>query len=88
MVYIDESPNGSVDLTDLENKLKKYSNMQNESRVKIGAFSAASNITGILVDVNKITILLHKFNTLAFWDYATAAPHVNINMNPFVQNQE
>ena len=48
----------------------------------IGCFSAASNITGILSDVDSITVTLHKFGALAFWDYATAAPYVNIDMNP------
>lgn len=50
----------------------------------IGCFCAASNITGNLVDVNSITICLHKHGALAFWDYATAAPYVKIDMNPVV----
>lgn len=48
----------------------------------IGCFSAASNITGILADVDTITVMLHKHGALAFWDYATAAPYVKIDMNP------
>jgi selenocysteine lyase/cysteine desulfurase len=79
MVYIDENEQGEIDLNDLESKLEHFKNTDN---TKIGVFSAASNITGILVDTNKITILLHKYNALAFWDYATAAPYVEINMNP------
>ena len=79
MVYIDENEQGEIDLNDLESKLEHYKNRDN---TKIGVFSAASNITGILVDTNKITILLHKYNALSFWDYATAAPYVEINMNP------
>jgi selenocysteine lyase/cysteine desulfurase len=27
---------------------------------------------------------LHKYNALAFWDYASAAPYVKIDMNPLV----
>lgn len=80
MVYIDESNDGEIDLNDLEAKLKHYANRKT---VKIGAFSAASNVTGILTDTNKITTLLHRYNCLAFWDYATAAPYIQINMNPF-----
>lgn len=68
MVYIDENDQGEIDLEDLERKLKKYSETPNK---KIGAFSAASNVTGVLVDTNKVTILLHKYNAVAFWDYAT-----------------
>lgn len=50
----------------------------------IGCFTAASNITGILTDVDAVTICLHKYGALAFWDYATAAPYVNIDMNPII----
>ena len=50
----------------------------------IGCFSAASNITGILADVNAVTTTLHKHGALAFWDYATAGPYVDIDMNPVV----
>ena len=53
---------------DLEEKLKEYS----DRPLKIGTFSAASNVTGILTDVNKVSALLHRYNALSFWDYATA----------------
>ena len=51
-------------------------------RQLIGCFSAASNVTGILVDVDSINVCLHKHGALAFWDYATAAPYVKVDMNP------
>lgn len=47
----------------------------------IGSFSAASNVTGIISDVKRVTRLLKEYSALAFWDYATAAPYLNINMN-------
>lgn len=50
----------------------------------VGCFSAASNISGILADVNAITVTLHKHGALSLWDYATAAPYVEIDMNPVV----
>ena len=50
----------------------------------IGSFIAASNITGILNDDLAITALLRSRGALALWDYATAAPYVNIDMNPKV----
>ena len=31
-----------------------------------------------------ITALLHSYGALAFWDYASAAPYVNIDVNPKV----
>lgn len=48
----------------------------------IGCFSAASNITGILTDVDSVTECLHRHGALAFWDYATAAPYVKVDMHP------
>lgn len=41
-------------------------------RLMIGAFSAASNLTGVLTDPDPVTSLLHRYGALAFWDYATA----------------
>ncbi len=45
-------------------------------------FCAASNVTGILNDDLGITSVLHSHGALSFWDYATAAPHTNIDVNP------
>lgn len=86
MVYATEAEDGSIDLQDLEIKLKKYE--KEESRVKIGSFCAASNITGTIAEIDKITILLHRYGFLAFWDYATAAAYIKIDMNPFIKKEE
>ena len=56
--------------------------MVQNQRILIGCFSAASNITGLLNDDIHITAILHSHGALSFWDYATAAPYVDINMNP------
>ena len=53
-------------------------------RTIIGCFCAASNVTGIVNDDLAITAVLHAHGALAFWDYATAAPYVNIDVNPKV----
>jgi selenocysteine lyase/cysteine desulfurase len=50
--------------------------------LKIGSFSAASNVTGILSDTDGISRLLHEHGALAFWDYAAGAPYIDIDMNP------
>ncbi|MFV0307583.1 MAG: aminotransferase class V-fold PLP-dependent enzyme [Desertimonas sp.] len=49
--------------------------------LKIGSFSAASNVTGILSDTSAISRLLHAHGALACWDYAAAAPYVDIAMS-------
>ena len=46
------------------------------------AFSAASNVTGILTDTVAVAELCHKYGALSFWDYATAAPYLKMDMNP------
>ena len=52
--------------------------------LRIGAFSACSNVTGVVADVDAITEQLHRGDCLAFWDYAGAAQHIGLDMNPVV----
>ena len=42
--------------------------------LKIGSFSAASNVTGIATDTVAVSTLLHQHGALSFWDYAAAGP--------------
>lgn len=61
-----------------------YFVLQNSVSYKtlICSFSAASNVTGIISDVARITRLVKEYGGLAFWDYATGGPYLEINMNP------
>ena len=70
---------GSIDLAHLEELLQAPAY---QDRVRIGSFSAASNVTGIRTDVRSISSLLHKYGALACFDYAACAPYVEIDMNP------
>jgi selenocysteine lyase/cysteine desulfurase len=78
VVTIPEDRNGHVDLERLEEALKRHE----DRPLKIGSFSAASNVTGILTDTDAIATLLHRYGALSFWDCAAAAPHEEIDMNP------
>ncbi|RLN70952.1 hypothetical protein BBJ28_00012123 [Nothophytophthora sp. Chile5] len=78
VVEIPEANGGGLDLVVLERQLRSYEGR----RLKIGTFAAASNLTGLLADVDKVSTLLHKYGALACWDYATCAPYVDIDMNP------
>ncbi|CAM9366258.1 unnamed protein product [Ascophyllum nodosum] len=78
VVQISENAAGGVNADDLESKLKQYA----ARNLKIGSFAAASNLTGALEDTDIITEILHRGGALSFWDYATAAPYVKIDMNP------
>ena len=52
------------------------------ARFKIGTFSAASNVTGILNDCHALARVLHRHGALAFFDYAAAGPYVDIDLHP------
>jgi len=78
VVVIPLSNQGKLDIVQLESKLEQY----NARSLKIGSFSAASNVTGLKTEVDRVTALLHQYNAVSFWDYAAAAPYVKIDMNP------
>ena len=69
---------GLIDLNDLEAKLKKYAHRP----VKIGSFTACSNVTGIETPIRELARLMHEHGGLCFVDYAASAPYVNIDMHP------
>jgi selenocysteine lyase/cysteine desulfurase len=69
---------GCVSILDLEKKLRTYGHRP----LKIGAFSAASNVTGLLTDVRRIATTLHRHGAYAVFDYAASGPYVPIDMHP------
>ncbi len=78
VVPIPEDEDGQIDQARLEEELGRY----RDRPLRIGSFSAASNVTGIVSDTYGISALLHRYGALAFWDFAAAAPYVRIEMNP------
>lgn len=76
VVVINEDADGHVDLDHLREQLVEYA----ARPLKIGSFSAASNVTGIASDTRAISSLLHAHGALSFWDYAAAGPYVQISM--------
>ncbi len=77
VVTIDEDADGLIDLELLEAELERY----RDRPLKIGSFSAASNVTGIGSKTDEIACLLHRYGALSFWDFAAAGPYVQIEMN-------
>jgi selenocysteine lyase/cysteine desulfurase len=77
-VYVEFDADGRISLDDLDAKLGAYAGR----RLKIGTFSAASNVTGILNDVHGLARVLHRHGALAFFDYAAAGPYVAVDMHP------
>ena len=78
VVTIREDADGHIDQTHLAHELDRYKNRP----LRIGSFSAASNVTGIVSDTYAIARLLHEHGALSFWDFAAAGPYVDIHMNP------
>ena len=70
---------GHIDLEHLETLLQDPAY---KDRLKIGSFSAASNVTGLKSNVRAIAAMLHKHGAIACFDYAACAPYVEIDMNP------
>ena len=68
---------GRVDVDHLTHELRRHA----DRSVKIGSFSAASNVTGIITAVDEVAIALHRHGALSCWDYAAAGPYLPIDMN-------
>lgn len=79
VVEVPLCPRGNIDLDALREHLKdpRYS-----GRPKIGSFSAASNVTGLLTDTRSVARLLHAHGAFAFFDFAGSGPYVDIDMKP------
>ena len=76
VVAIHEDADGHIDLDELEARLVEFA----DRPLKIGSFSAASNVTGIISDTRAVSSLLHRHGALSFWDFAAAAPYVEIEL--------
>ena len=60
-VSIGEDARGRVDLRDLDAQLARFAS---SGRFLIGAFSAASNVTGVCADTERIAAALHRCGVL------------------------
>jgi selenocysteine lyase/cysteine desulfurase len=76
VVEIAEDTDGHIDLDDLKRRLVEYAHRP----IRVGSFSAASNVTGIISDTSAISSLLHEHGALSFWDFAAAAPYIEVEM--------
>ncbi|MHB8460244.1 MAG: aminotransferase class V-fold PLP-dependent enzyme [Candidatus Limnocylindrales bacterium] len=78
VVVIREDADGHIDPAHLRDELERHA----DRPLRIGSFSAASNVTGIVSDTYGIARLLHEHGALSFWDFGAAAPYVSIEMDP------
>lgn len=75
---IKPTSDGLVDLDDLRAGLEHYK----ERMMKIGSFSACSNVTGIFSPYHELAKIMHEHGGFAIIDFAASAPYVKINMHP------
>ncbi|KAF9352874.1 hypothetical protein BGX26_009338 [Mortierella sp. AD094] len=83
VVVIGETSKHQIDLDQLEHQL----HLHRGRPLKIGSFSAGSNITGVLNDTVAIAELLHKYDASAFFDYAGVGSYTIVDMNPRPSNK-
>jgi selenocysteine lyase/cysteine desulfurase len=78
VVVVPPGPDLTVDLNILEDELKKYRNR----RLKIGSFTACSNVTGVFTPYAQMAALMHRYGGLCFVDFAASAPYCDMDMHP------
>jgi selenocysteine lyase/cysteine desulfurase len=67
-----------VDPDSLRRELEKYK----DRKVKIGSFTACSNVTGISTPYHELAKIMHQAGGWCFVDFAASAPYVDIDMHP------
>jgi selenocysteine lyase/cysteine desulfurase len=77
-VYVEFDAHGRISAEALDAALGRY----RDRPFKIGTFSAASNVTGIVNDCHALARVLHRHGAFAFFDYAASGPYVPIDMHP------
>ncbi|MFH6959358.1 aminotransferase class V-fold PLP-dependent enzyme [Flavobacterium aquidurense] len=78
VVVLPPDENNLVNPEILVQLLEKYK----ERTLKIGSFSACSNVTGIITPYHKLAQIMHQNNGFCFVDFAASAPYVQIDMHP------
>ncbi len=62
----------------LERELEKFK----DRILKIGSFTACSNVTGIETPYHHLARIMHQHGGFCFIDFAASAPYVPVNMHP------
>lgn len=78
VVLIKPDDRNRVDPENLRAELEKHKNR----RIKYGAFTACSNVTGVAPDYYELASIMHEYGGYVFLDFAGSAPYVDIDMHP------
>ena len=68
----------------LQHELEQYEHR----KLKIGSFTACSNVTGIITPYHKLAEIMHAYHGLCFVDFAASAPYVRMDMHPDNEKQK
>lgn len=79
VVVLSPDAHGRVDVNQLEQLLYRFK----ERKMKIGSFTACSNVTGIKTPYHQLAKIMHQHGGLCFVDFAASAPYETIDMHPF-----
>ena len=69
---------GLPDLGELQAMAKQFQ----QRPLLIGAFTACSNVTGIMTPYHEMAEIMHAFGGICFIDFAASAPYVDMDMHP------
>ena len=78
VVQLHPNKHNLVDLDELNIMLYKY----RDRELKIGSFTACSNVTGISTPYHKMARIMHENGGYCFIDFAASAPYHEMNMHP------
>jgi selenocysteine lyase/cysteine desulfurase len=78
VIQIPPDENLLVNLDTLRSLLEEYK----DRKVKIGSFTACSNVTGVRTPYYGMARLMHEYDGLCFVDFAASAPYDKIDMHP------
>lgn len=84
VVVVPENEKGLVEPDNLRELLKEYK----ERKIKIGSFTAGSNVTGIKTPYHTLAKIMHENAGLCFVDFAATAPYITIDMHPEDPNEK
>ncbi|MGG3562453.1 aminotransferase class V-fold PLP-dependent enzyme [Neobacillus rhizosphaerae] len=78
VVLLSPDRDGGVDIKQLIQLLDQYK----DRPMKIGSFTACSNVTGIQTPYHQLAKIMHQHGGVCFVDFAASAPYVRIDMHP------
>ena len=78
VVIVEPDESGNVQPQQLDKQLKLYA----DRSMKIGAFTACSNVTGLITPYHEMASVMHKHGGFCIVDFAACAPYTNIDMHP------